>query len=213
LDDGASLVSVDKANLMATSRLWRSTVTEFCARQDIEVRHVLVDRFAFELAKGLVDSAVVVTEGLFGDILTDVAAAEAGSIALCSSASLTTGNAYGVAGLFEPAHGSAPSLVGRNRANPIGAYLAVGVLLASRPETAVLAAQLRGAVDSVLTTPGARSYDLALPGERVASSSEIADHINERFFARLSGARHPDPTRSYGEGAVGGEAHVVNELP
>ena len=79
---------MDKANLFATSRLWRAVVGDQLAAAGVPVRNVLVDRFAFELAQDRVTSGLVITEGLFGDILSDLAAARAGSIALCSSASI-----------------------------------------------------------------------------------------------------------------------------
>ena len=124
LDNGRQLWSVDKANLLATSRLWRQVVDRVAKERGIACRHLYVDRCAFELARHPLPAAVIVTEGLFGDILTDLAAARAGSMALCSSASLHPGKPLRgrCMGLFEPLHGSAPRLVGKAMANPAATF-------------------------------------------------------------------------------------------
>ena len=183
------LISVDKANLLATSRLWRRTVGEVAAAQHVEVRDVFVDRMAQELAKGALPAAVIITEGLFGDILSDLAAGRAGSIALCGSASIRPD---ATPALFEPVHGSAPLRAGRNLVNPIGGYLALAMLLAWFPETAEWAPRVRGAVSRALAE-GPLTYDLARPGTNPATTTELASRINANFgeIPQLSGRRIP----------------------
>ena len=179
---GCALISVDKANLFATSRLWRRTVTEVAAGRGMPVDHVLVDRFAFELGHGEPPEAVVLTEGIFGDILSDLACGRVGSIALCGSASVNPGAPVDgrCVGLFEPVHGSAPRRAGQGRANPAGAYLALAALLEWFPETAPHGLRVRHALDEALAH-GPRTYDLAGPGERTASTAEFAAGVNAKF--------------------------------
>ncbi len=184
---GGSLISVDKANLFATSRLWRLVADEVGARRGIPVRHVYVDRCAFEIAHDDVKGGVVLTEGIFGDILSDLAAGRAGSIALCGSASVHPGppSRGRCVGLFEPVHGSAPRHAGARRANPAGAYLATAALLEWFDETARYGTAVRVALDEALRD-GPRTYDLAGAGERVASTDEFARAVNERFLPQVS---------------------------
>ncbi|WP_201313773.1 3-isopropylmalate dehydrogenase [Dyella sp. EPa41] len=120
------VTSVDKANVLETSRLWRSTVTRIAAEfPDVKLEHQLVDSMAMLLLTQPGKYDVVVTENLFGDILTDEAAALAGSLGLLPSASLGEGKA----GLYEPIHGSAPDIAGQGVANPVGAILSAAMLL------------------------------------------------------------------------------------
>lgn len=180
------LLSVDKANLLATSRLWRRVTSRLAEERGIACRHVLVDNFAFELARRPLPAGVIVTEGLFGDILSDLAAGRAGAIALCSSASIHPGApARGrCAGLFEPVHGTAPDLAGKGIANPVGVYLALAALLEWFPETAQLAPAVRQGVARTLAE-GPLTADLAPPGERAASTAEFAAAVNARCAALL----------------------------
>lgn len=178
-----SLVSVDKANLLATSRLWRRVVSEVAAEEGVEVRHVYVDRMAFELGCSALPEAVVLTEGLFGDILSDLASARAGSIALCGSASVRpwgSGDLRRCVGLFEPLHGSAPLRAGQNVVNPCGGYFALAMLLEWFPETVMWAARVRGAVETALTS-GPLTYDMVDSGMLPASTSELSRRINDAF--------------------------------
>ena len=176
---GTGLVSVDKANLFATSRLWRRVASRVAGERGIPIRHTYVDRCAFELAHGDVVGDVILTEGIFGDILSDVAAGQAGSIALCSSASVRPGAPHRgrCQGLFEPVHGSAPRHAGAGRANPSGAYLALAALLEWFPETAPLGVSVRGALERALAD-GPLTYDLAPPGAPVATTRELAARVN-----------------------------------
>jgi 3-isopropylmalate dehydrogenase len=145
------VTSVDKANVLETSRLWRDTVTRVFDAEfpDLELEHVLVDACAMHLLRDPRRFDVVLTDNLFGDILSDEAAMIVGSLGVLPSASLGDAGP----GLFEPVHGSAPSLAGQGRANPYGAILSAALLLrlglglveeADRVETAVSRAWRNG---------------------------------------------------------------------
>ena len=141
------VTSVDKANVLETSRLWRSTVQRVAADYpDVKVEHQLVDSMAMLLLTQPNRYDVVVTENLFGDILTDEAAALAGSLGLLPSASLGEGKA----GLYEPIHGSAPDIAGHGVANPVGAILSAAMLLRHSLELEAEAVAVETAVDQVL---------------------------------------------------------------
>lgn len=180
---GAHLVSVDKANLLATSRLWRRIVSEAADRASLAVRHVYVDRFAFELGCTDVGNAVVLTEGLFGDILSDLASGRAGSIAMCSSASIHPGApvAGRCIGLFEPVHGSAPRRAGADVVNPIGGYLALAAMLEWFPETTQWGAVVRSAVAAAIQG-GSVTYDLAPAGTAPIGTTAFSNIVNEHFM-------------------------------
>lgn len=194
----AELVSVDKANLTATGRLWRRVAGEVAAARGRPVRHRYVDRAAALLAAGAAVPAVLTTEGLFGDILSDVAAGRAGSPALCGSASVRPpdgdGDRYRCRGLFEPAHGSAPHRAGHGVANPIGGFLALVALLEWFPDTRGHAARLRAAVRSVLDG-GPWSYDLAPPGTAPAGTAAVADAVLAGSGGGASPGHRPAPAR------------------
>jgi 3-isopropylmalate dehydrogenase len=166
------LTSVDKANVLATSGLWRETVSEVAAEfPEVSVEHALVDSFAMRLVQRPRDIDVVVTENLFGDILSDEAAVLTGSLGLLPSASL---GAEGP-GLFEPVHGSAPEIAGMDRANPYGAILSVALLLrhsAGRPDlaTAVEAAVADCIAGGVLTVDLGGSAGTAEVGGAVVAA-------------------------------------------
>ncbi|WDI30860.1 3-isopropylmalate dehydrogenase [Hyphococcus flavus] len=121
------VASVDKANVLATSRLWRNAVNDLhqAEFQDVEFSHVLVDAMAMKLIQAPADFDVILTENLFGDILSDEASVLSGSIGLAPSASLGDG----ARGLFEPIHGSAPDIAGHGKANPVGAILSAAMML------------------------------------------------------------------------------------
>ena len=140
------LVSVDKANVLETSRLWRKVVDDMApSYPDIAVQHAYVDSFAMALITRPRDFDVVLTENLFGDILSDEAAVLAGSLGLLPSASLG-----GSVGLFEPIHGSAPDIAGQDRANPIGTILSAAMLLRHALKLDAEALALEAAVNKVL---------------------------------------------------------------
>jgi 3-isopropylmalate dehydrogenase len=138
---------VDKANVLETSRLWRSTVSRV-AREfpDVMLEHQLVDSMAMLLLTRPSAYDVIVTENLFGDILTDEAAALAGSLGLLPSASLGDGKA----GLYEPIHGSAPDIAGKGLANPLGAILSAALLLRYSLDLEDAATDIESAVDAVI---------------------------------------------------------------
>ena len=183
----SGIVSADKANLMATSRLWRSITGEVADARGVPLRHTYVDRMAFELAHDDVTAdTVVLTEGIFGDMLSDLAAGRAGSIALCGSASVNPGPPVKgrCVGLFEPVHGSAPRHYGQGRVNPSGAYLALAALLDWFPETAELGPAVTTALAEALRA-GPLTYDLAPAGTEPASTEAFAAAVNARALPRL----------------------------
>jgi 3-isopropylmalate dehydrogenase len=150
------LTSVDKANVLETSRLWRNTVQRIAADYpDVKVEHQLVDSMAMLLLSQPSRYDVVVTENLFGDILTDEAAALAGSLGLLPSASLGAGTR----GLYEPIHGSAPDIAGQGVANPVGTILSAALLLRHSLALEEEAQAVEAAVQEVLEH-GPRSRDL-----------------------------------------------------
>jgi 3-isopropylmalate dehydrogenase len=161
------LTSIDKANVLETSRLWRATVERIMPREfpDVSFEHMLVDAAAMHLLKRPRDFDVIVTENMFGDILTDEASMLAGSMGLLPSASLGD-SARG--GLFEPIHGSAPDIAGRGIANPYAAILSAALLLRYslqlEPEARALEAAVSRAIDS-----GKLPADLAASGKGVTT--------------------------------------------
>jgi 3-isopropylmalate dehydrogenase len=156
------LTSVDKANVLATSRLWRRVVDEMTDEYpDVRVSHQLVDSCAMLLVSDPARFDVVVTENLFGDILSDEAAVLAGSLGMLPSASLgERQTAHGTFGLYEPIHGSAPDIAGEDRANPIGTILSAAMLARWSLGRADVAEAIEGAVGDALAA-GWRTADLA----------------------------------------------------
>jgi 3-isopropylmalate dehydrogenase len=151
------LTSVDKANVMETSRLWRETVTKLAPEyKEIELDHLLVDNAAMQLVSRPADFDVIVTENLFGDILSDEAAMLTGSLGMLPSASLGEGGP----GLYEPVHGSAPDIAGTGKANPLATLLSVAMMLRYGLGMHDEADRLDGAVDAALQQ-GLRTPDLA----------------------------------------------------
>ncbi len=156
------VTQVDKANVLATSRLWRTVTDEVAAEYpDVELGHQLVDSCAMLLVKQPAAFDVIVTENLFGDILSDEAAVLAGSLGMLPSASLGRRRAtHGVFGLYEPIHGSAPDIAGRDRANPIGTILSAAMLLRTSFGRDDAAAAVEEAVSRALED-GWRTRDIA----------------------------------------------------
>jgi 3-isopropylmalate dehydrogenase len=161
------LTSVDKANVLETSRLWRSTVERIMPSEFPQVRfeHMLVDSAAMHLLQRPVDFDVIVTENMFGDILTDEASMLAGSMGLLPSASL---GAQAKGGLFEPIHGSAPDIAGRGIANPYAAILSAALLLRHSLGLDAEAQALEQAVHAAISA-GALTADLAPPGKALTT--------------------------------------------
>ena len=169
------LTSVDKANVLETSRLWRRVTTRVVRDEfpDVQLEHVLVDSCAMHLVTNPSRFDVIVTENMFGDILTDEAAVLTGSIGLLPSASLGAPSAAGTRmGLYEPIHGSAPDIAGRGIANPIGTILSTAMLLRHSLGLETEARAVERAVRDAVTD-GARTPDLG----GSASTEEVANAV------------------------------------
>jgi 3-isopropylmalate dehydrogenase len=165
--------SVDKANVLETSRLWRSVVHEVAKEYtDIEVTDMLVDNCAMQLVRDPRQFDVIVTENLFGDILSDQAAMLTGSLGMLPSASL----GQGTFGLYEPCHGSAPDIAGKGIANPLATILSVAMLLRYSLGREDIASVIEGAVNGVLAQ-GLRTGDIAAPGESSIGTVAMGDAV------------------------------------
>jgi 3-isopropylmalate dehydrogenase len=168
------VLSVDKANVLECSRLWREVVTR-CAKDypTVQLSHMYVDSAAMSLVQQPREYDVVVTENMFGDILSDQAGAVVGSLGLLASASIG-----GKIGLYEPVHGSAPSIAGKGIANPLGAILSVAMLLRYSFQLEREAVCIEEAVIAVLNQ-GARTADLAKSGVPTLSTSQMGERVIE----------------------------------
>jgi 3-isopropylmalate dehydrogenase len=175
-EEGPRVTSVDKANVLESSRLWRETVREVAADYpDVELDHMLVDNTAMQLVSRPSDFDVIVTENLFGDILSDEAAMLTGSLGMLPSASL---GAEGDPGLYEPVHGSAPDIAGQGIANPLATMLSAAMMLRYGLGDAAAADAVETAVDEVLAS-GLRTPDLfsGAEGEREAGTEEVTSAV------------------------------------
>jgi 3-isopropylmalate dehydrogenase len=173
---GPRVTSVDKANVLESSRLWRETVKRVSASfPDVELDHMLVDNTAMQLVSRPADFDVIVTENLFGDILSDEAAMLTGSLGMLPSASI---GAEGEPGLFEPVHGSAPDIAGQGVANPLATMLSAAMMLRFGLDMPSEADRLEAAVDAVLAQ-GLRTPDLATgaEGETPAGTGEVTEAV------------------------------------
>lgn len=167
------VTSVDKANVLESSRLWRQIAVKVGAEHpDVALDHILVDTAAMRLITGPASLDVVVTENMFGDILTDEASVLAGSMGMLPSASLGAGRV----GLYEPIHGSAPDIAGKGIANPIGMILSAAMLLRHSLGLEAEAAVIEKAVDQAISA-GARTADL---GGKL-TTTQMADEIIRRL--------------------------------
>jgi len=168
------LTSIDKSNVLETSRLWREVCERIVRSEfaELTLEHMLVDAAAMHLIRRPRDFDVLLTENMFGDILTDEASMLAGSLGLLPSASLGDGRR----GLYEPIHGSAPDIAGRGIANPYGAVLSVALLLRHSLELEREAQALEHAVHEAIAA-GARTPDIAVAGTRPASTREAGDAV------------------------------------
>lgn len=182
------LTSVDKANVLETSQLWRTVVNEVAGEYPrVEVDHLFVDACAMHLVTDPRRFDVILTENLFGDILSDEAAVLTGSLGMLPSA--TVG---GRTDLYEPVHGSAPDIAGRNIANPIGAIASVALMLRHSVRNEVSAVAIERAIERVLDE-GYRTSDISTVGTKVLSTAEmgelIADYAveDEQFLAAAWG--------------------------
>jgi 3-isopropylmalate dehydrogenase len=167
------VTSVDKANILESSRLWRQIATQIGSQNpDVVLEHVLVDTASMRIITGPALMDVLVTENMFGDILTDEASVLAGSMGMLPSASLGEGNP----GLYEPIHGSAPDIAGKGIANPIGTILSAAMLLRHSLKLVAEAASVEKAVEDAITA-GARTGDLG----GSLNSRQMADEIIKRM--------------------------------
>jgi 3-isopropylmalate dehydrogenase len=168
------VTSVDKANVLETSRLWREVVTQLHAREfsQITLEHVLVDNAAMQLVSNPRDFDVIVTENMFGDILSDEAAMLTGSIGMLPSASLSGDGP----GMFEPVHGSAPDIAGQGTANPLAMFLSAAMLLRHGLGLESEAAAVESAVEGALSS-GLRTHDLGGTVGTEQATRAVLDHL------------------------------------
>jgi len=165
--------SVDKANVLECTELWREVVTDVAKDYpEIELTHMYVDNAAMQLVKAPKQFDVMVTTNMFGDILSDCAAMLTGSIGMLPSASLDANGK----GMYEPIHGSAPDLAGKNEANPLATILSVSMMLRYSLGEIAMADQIDAAVNKVLDE-GVRTYDIFTEGLNKVSTSEMGDAV------------------------------------
>ena len=180
------VVSVDKANILETSRLWRETVERVAQRHpEVRLEHMLVDNAAMQLIARPGDFDVVLTENMFGDILSDEAAMIAGSIGLLASASLGAT----APGLYEPVHGSAPDIAGQGKANPLATFGSVALMLRHSLQMADAAAAVESAMDRVLEQ-GLRTADLVSgrAEENQVGTAAMTQAVIDELGAPVGGA-------------------------
>ncbi|OLO05383.1 MULTISPECIES: 3-isopropylmalate dehydrogenase [Salinicola] len=174
---GKKLCSVDKANVLEVTMLWREVMNRLAPEYpDVELSHMYVDNAAMQLVRAPKQFDVVVTGNMFGDILSDAAAMLTGSIGMLPSASLNERQQ----GMYEPCHGSAPDIAGQGLANPLATILSVAMMLRYSLGEPTLADRIERAVGKVLDQ-GLRTADIAYPGTRQVSTSEMGDAVLAAF--------------------------------
>ncbi len=170
----SKLCSVDKANVLESSRLWRETVSKLAtAYPDVETTHMYVDNCSMQLIRNPRQFDVIVTENMFGDILTDEASMLTGSIGMLASASIG-----GQVGLYEPSHGSAPDIAGQNKANPLATILSAAMMLRYSFDREEEAVAIEQAVNRLLEE-GYRTPDLMEPGKKLLNTVQTGDLVAE----------------------------------
>ncbi len=176
---GKRLCSVDKANVLEVTVLWREVMTELAADYpDVELSHMYVDNAAMQLVRAPKQFDVVVTGNLFGDILSDAAAMLTGSIGMLPSASLDASGK----GMYEPVHGSAPDIAGQGKANPLATVLSLAMMLRYTFGRADVAEAIERAVGTVLDA-GLRTGDIMTPGCRLVGTAGMGDALCEALAA------------------------------
>jgi 3-isopropylmalate dehydrogenase len=175
------VTSVDKANVLASSRLWRRVVDEVATKYPtVTLEHMLVDSAAMRLIRNPGQFDVILTANMFGDILSDEASMLSGSLGMLPSASIGEGKI----GVYEPVHGSAPDIAGKNLANPIAAISSVAMLLRYSLNLTTEAQLVEGAVSEVLAT-GQRTPDIAKPGDNKVNTKQMGDLISKTLIRRF----------------------------
>ena len=174
---GKSLCSVDKANVLEVSVLWREIMSGLASEYpDVKLSHMLVDNAAMQLVREPKQFDVIVTGNLFGDILSDIAAMLTGSIGMLPSASLNSKNK----GMYEPVHGSAPDISGKQLANPLAASLSIAMMLKYSFGLDEASLSIENAIEEVLSE-GYRTNDLEGLEENILSTSEMGNKIVEHL--------------------------------
>jgi 3-isopropylmalate dehydrogenase len=175
------VVSVDKSNVLESSQLWRAVVEEVASDYpDVELGHVLIDNCAMQLVARPRSFDVLLTSNMFGDILSDEAAMLTGSIGMLPSASLGAEGAEGRVGLYEPVHGSAPDIAGRDRANPLAAIGCVALLFRYSLDRDDIGLAIEAAIARVLAD-GIRTVDIAEPETRRVGTRQMVECVLERL--------------------------------
>jgi 3-isopropylmalate dehydrogenase len=171
------VTSVDKANVLEVTELWRNVAEEVAKDfPGVELSHMYVDNCAMQLIRNPKQFDVLVTSNLFGDILSDEAAMLTGSIGMLPSASMAATKK----GMFEPVHGSAPDIAGRGVANPLATILSAAMMLNLSLGQPQAAQRIESAVEKALEN-GLRTADLAAPGKKAASTKEAGDRVMEEL--------------------------------